>query len=155
MVTGWPSTRATALMLNESSIGVSLNNCSKTASGEKALLHSMMRLSPESPSVRSTMSEIPCSFLLTTRSFTSLNHVALARYFAGSSDYHYAPFAWGDLFDPGPRPNLESSLAGFVSVTDSIKANNDPTGGKVRTWNKGHEFFERGLRGFRGGDAWR
>ena len=68
MVCGWPSTRATALTLTVSSIGVSLNRCSRTASGWKPFFTSMTSCRPLSPSVRSTTSEMPCSFLDCTAS---------------------------------------------------------------------------------------
>ncbi len=67
-VSGWPSTRATLLMPKDSSIGVSLYSCSRTASGTKPFLISMTRRRPCSRSVRSLTSAMPWSFFEPTRS---------------------------------------------------------------------------------------
>ena len=65
---GWPSTRATLLMLNDSSIGVSRYSCCSTASGSKPDFSSITRRSPRVRSVRSVTSAMPVSFLAWTAS---------------------------------------------------------------------------------------
>ena len=65
---GWPSTRATLLMPNVSSIGVSRYSSASTASGLNPLRISITRCRPRFRSVRSFRSAMPFSFLAWTRS---------------------------------------------------------------------------------------
>jgi len=83
-VRGCPSTSATLLIENESSIGVARNSCSRTASGLKPVFTSMTRRRPCERSVRSTTFVIPVSrFACTPSLIFSITFSGPTRY--GSS----------------------------------------------------------------------
>ena len=104
-VRGWPSTSATLLMPNDSSIGVSRYSSSSTASGWKPFLTSMTRCRPRCRSVRSFTSAIPASFFA-PHQVLDLGDDLLRADVVGQLGDDDPGAARGDLLDPWRSPRV-------------------------------------------------
>ena len=124
---------------------MSLNSCSRIASGLNPFLTSMTRRSPFSRSVRSLTSAMPCSFLACTsvliRSMTFSGPDAVRQL---GDDDALAPR--GDALDPGRGPHPEGAAAGLVGVADAVEADDLAAGRQVRAGDEPHQRVEVGGR---------
>ena len=124
---------------------MSLNSCSRIASGLKPFLTSMTRRSPFSRSVRSLTSAMPCSFLAWTSDLDPLDDLLRpdAVRQLGDDD---ALAARRDALDPGGRPHPEGAAAGLVGVAHPVEADDLAAGRQVRAGDEPHERVEVGAR---------